>query len=115
MKYSELPVKTLEDIRNNKTVIICSDIVTDEENKIEKIEKCLVNAADFASKEEVIALTEQNSKLVQIVSRLVTQNQELEKTIAELKETKTKNQDIDSLKLAIEELSQRLENNIVEL
>lgn len=118
MKYSELPVKTLDEIRNDKTFIICSNVNTDEENKINSIDKCLVNATGLASKDEVLALTEQNAKLVKIISQLTSKTQEIEKTIYDIKDSLSKKESEQDMNAILEQLSlleERLENNIVEL
>lgn len=114
MKYEDLPLKTLEEVRETTTYIICSNIKLNEDESIESIDKWLLDTRNLASKNEVFSLSEQNAQLVKIINQIVTKQQDLEKTLALYKTNRSESQNIEDIQKELDLLKKRIDENVVE-
>ena len=121
MKIQDLPIKQLlEERETEKSYLIGNEIINKEDSEdITNINKVLIPLNSFATKEEVSALVEQNSQLVQVINKVLAKYQESERIIQDLKkqiETKSNYQlpDMTEIHEAIENLNTRLDNGIIE-
>lgn len=121
MKIQDLPIKQLlEERETEKSYLIGNEIINKEDSEdITNINKVLIPLNSFATKEEVSALVEQNSQLVQVINKVLAKYQESERVIQDLKkqiETKSNYQlpDMTEIHEAIENLNTRLDNGIIE-
>lgn len=121
MKIQDLPIKQLlEERETEKSYLIGNEIINKEYSEdIANINKVLIPLNSFATKEEVSALVEQNSQLVQVINKVLAKYQESERVIQDLKkqiETKSNYQlpDMTEIHEAIAELNTRLDNGIIE-
>ncbi len=121
MKIQDLPIKQLlEERETEKSYLIGNEIINKEDSEdIANINKVLIPLNSFATKEEVSALVEQNSQLVQVINKVLAKYQESERVIQDLKkqiETKSNYQlpDMTEIHEAIAELNTRLDNGIIE-
>ena len=121
MKIQDLPIKQLlEERETEKSYLIGNEIINKEDSEdIANINKVLIPLNSFATKEEVSALVEQNSQLVQVINKVLAKYQESERVIQDLKkqiETKSNYQlpDMTEIHEAIEKLNTRLDNGILE-
>ena len=121
MKIQDLPIKQLlEERETEKSYLIGNEIINKEDSEdIANINKVLIPLNSFATKEEVSALVEQKSQLVQVINKVLAKYQESERVIQDLKkqiETKSNYQlpDMTEIHEAIEKLNTRLDNGIIE-
>ena len=122
MKFKDLPINCVNEINDKECYIISNIVKKDENDEIVSLDKCLVPLNSLGYREEIITLSEQNSKLVELINNLlkgyqtVTANlSKLEEKINSLVEKPLTNTDLTELTNSINELQHRFESNIIEL
>lgn len=121
MKFSDLTIDTFNNVEDKDAYIICN-VVDHVEDDVNKVSKSLLHISNFAHKEAINSIVEQNKKFVTLVSTLLNKCNELEGQLNSLKTDVNKlniksqipNGDMDEINNKIAELQNRLDNNLIE-
>lgn len=114
MKYSDLPVKELDEIKVTSTYIICSNFsINEEDEHIEGVNKWLLDVTKLASQSDLVTLSEQTSQMIKLLNQIVNKQQDLEKQINILNNSKIP--DFSNIQEELDKLKERIEDNVIEL
>lgn len=121
MKFSELPINTFSDIANDDAYLICN-VVEHDDDAVNNVSKSLLHISNFAQKEAINSVIEQNKKFVGLISTLLNKCNEIEGQLKALKSDVDKmsiksqlpSQDITEVNQKLTELEKRLDENLIE-
>lgn len=121
MKFSDLTIDTFGNVEDKDAYIICN-VVDHVEDDVNKVSKSLLHISNFAHKEAINSIVEQNKKFVTLVTSLLNKCNELEGQLKTIKDdvnkinikTQIPNGDMNEINNKIAELQSRIDNNLIE-
>lgn len=106
MKAKDLNKINLEDIDEKiKSYILINNII-EKNNDEEEIEKCLLDTSSLASKQSLLSLSNQQTKIIKALQNIVAKQNELENLI--------KNSSVKNISEKLNEIEQKINDNIIE-